>query len=175
MIKKSLFYKDYRISDARPLEIARHYVRVSTVCETVSSFLDCEFTGLFKLSYEPVWDRALSVRICEDQLAYFFKTLLEIVYGRKTLSVDMRIDDGRFCITLSTNDHLPITPEEMTRLAAIARRVGMAHSTSNDALILSCALFRTAYASLRSISSNRLREKLVEIFFTGGPPVIYEE
>jgi len=175
VIKKSLFYKDYKISDARPLDIARHYVRVSTVCETVSSFLDYEFSGLFQLSYEPVWDRALSVKICEDQLAFFFKTLLEIVYGRKTLSIEMKALDGRFYIIISAEEHLPISPEEMATLAALARKVGMEHSTANDSLTLSCGLFRVSYASLRSIDSNKLREKLVEIFFTGGPPVIYEE
>ena len=87
----------------------------------------------------------------------------------------MNISDSRFNISISTDRHLPIAPNEMNMLIQLIKKIGMSYSTTNNTLTLSCGLFRTAYASLRSISSNSLKEKFVEIFFTGGPPVIYEE
>ena len=175
MIKKSLFYKDYKISDSKPLDIARHYIRVSTVCQTVAKFLDDEFAGLFRLSYEPVFDKSLSVKICEDQLAYFFKQLLAAVYGRQSVAVDMKLGKNGFLIIISSEGHLPINPEEMQTLVGIAARIGMSCETENDTLTLRASLFRVSYASLRSISSDILKAKFVEIFFTGGPPIEYDE
>lgn len=175
MIRKSSFYKKYKISDAKPIDITRHFVQVSEFCETLCDFLNKEFIGLFEIVCEPVWDKCVFVKISEDYTAYFFKLLLATVYGRESVKINVVFEDEVLTLTISADKHLPIEGDEMNELVRIIRSTGFSFKVENDKIIIFAQIYRLRKSIVQSMSASALRKKLVEIFFTGGPIVDFDE
>ena len=175
MIRKSDFYKRYKISDARPLNISKHYVVVSSLADTLVDFLENEFMGLFDVNDEPIKDTNACVKVSEDFLAYFFKEFMGTIFGRDYLKIRFVLEDEIFKIIVRSDTHLPVTCDEMNCLTRIVHDTGLSIYIDNDIMILYSPVRRMTRRMLHSLSVNRFRQKLVEIFFTGGPPAWDEE
>lgn len=169
MIKRSAFYKQYKISDAEPVDVIKHRIPISTFTNTVIEFISTEFQGLVEFECKPIWDLNSCIRICEDFTAYFFKNLLAAIYGRETVKIEMEISDDVFFINICSPDGFKIEHNDMTDLLRMAKSSGFSYDLSDNRLSLSVSTFRYAQMSVRSMTQNLLRARFVEIFFTGAP------
>jgi len=169
VIKRSAFYKQYKISGAEPIDVVKHRVPISTFTNTVIEFLDTEFTGLIDVECKPIWDINSCIRICEDYTAYFFKNLLAAFYGRESISIEMALSDDIFTIQIKSKEDFKIPLGEMNELLRIATSSGFSYELADSTLTLYSSVLRIKQTSVRSISFNRLRARFTEIFFTGGP------
>ena len=175
MIRRSSFYKNYKISNAKPVDIARHFVQVSSFCDTICDFLNNDFTGLVETICEPIWDPCVFVRISEDYTAYFLKLLLATIYGRDSVKIDMLFEDEVLTISISADGHLPIEGDEMNELVRTLRSTGFSFKVENDRITVFAPVYRLKKSIVQSMSLISMREKLVEIFYTGGPIVDPDE
>lgn len=171
MIKKSKFYSKYKITDAKPLGLERHYIQVSNFSSTLIDFLSKEFTGLFEVDYEPIWETNATIKISEGHVAYFLKTLMATVFGRETLKLKMLLEDEVFNLSIEAESNLPMTNEEMINLVKLIHSTGFSHEITDNRILLYSAVRRAMKKTLHSLSTDLFRQRLVEIFFTGGPPV----
>ena len=169
MIKRSAFYTHYKISGAEPVTIDKHRVPLSTFTNTVTEFLDTEFSGLIDVECKPIWDINSCIRICEDFTAYFFKNLLAAIYGRKAVSIEMSLSDDVFSLIIRSKGNLDIDNDDIPELLRIAKSAGFSYDLSDTQLALRTRALRYNRTSVRSLSQNLLRTRFVEIFFTGGP------
>ena len=170
MIKRAEFYRKYGVSGAVPIGKAKGLIPTFNIANTIKEFIDKEFPGLVDIYCEPMWDNGLSVMVCPEIMAYFFKNLLAAIYGRDAVSIDIICTDDQFTVIIRSNDHLPIECLEMSELTAILGDTGFTYKIGDDKLTLSAPCTKTKRFIVRSFSVNHLRAKFVEIFFTGGPP-----
>lgn len=173
MIKRSAFYKHYKISGAEPVDIIKHRIPVTTFTNTVTEFLETEFAGLVEIDCKPIWDENSCIRVCEDFAAYFFKNLLAAIYGKVSLKIEMSLEDDIFSLDLyqakGNIDYIHIN-----ELARIAKSAGFEYKMTENGLLLYARTTRLTRTSIRSTTQNLLRARFAEIFFTGGPGPDFE-
>ena len=174
MIKRSAFYKQYKISGAEPRDIVKHRVPVSTFANTVTEFLSTEFAGLVEINCTPIWDVNSCIRVCEDFAAYFFKNLLAAIYGKAVLRIDLTLEDDVFSITLHQPNKSGIAYEHVNDLSRMAKSAGFEYDISDERLLLYTRTLRYTRTGVRSMTQNLLRARFVEIFFTGAPMPDFE-
>ena len=124
MIKRSAFYKQYKISGAEPHDVVKHRVPVSIFANTVTEFLSTEFSGLVEIDCKPIWDVNSCIRVCEDFAAYFFKNLLAAIYGKDVLKIDIILEDDVFSITLHQPRENGIAYSHINDLSRMAKSAG---------------------------------------------------
>lgn len=169
MIKRSAFYKQYKISGAEPHDVVKHRVPVSIFANTVTEFLSTEFSGLVEIDCKPIWDVNSCIRVCEDFAAYFFKNLLAAIYGKDVLKIDIILEDDVFSITLHQPRENGIAYSHINDLSRMAKSAGFDYEITDERLTLFVRTLRYKATGVRSMTQNLLRARFVEIFFTGAP------
>jgi len=166
-MRKSAFYEKYRITDAKPIDIAKRPLLAKDFADSVTDFLTENFRGLCRVRHN-IPDVLLYIHVSEDMAAYFIKLMLAYVNGERMLDINITNIDEDLVMTITSDGDLPYDFTDANHLIRIAKNAGFDIIINDERLVLKAHL--TLSAALRVYATSRLtmRGKLNEIFYTGG-------
>lgn len=164
-MKASDFERKYKISDSLPSETEMHTFSPRELSDALSSFFEDEFDGLVNVIAQSEKDGA--VRIAEEYLAHFFKTLLRLLYGKRLLTLRLCVEVDSFCILATCEGGILVNRSELGTLFRDARNAGFEIERFPDGFRLSAPLLPRRDFALHAISEGitLLVAKLRKIFF----------
>lgn len=110
------------ISESEPTNLTISSFTASQVARGATEFLDDNFSGA--VSYEIDLKTHTCVMLSPDGLAYFFKYLLNAIFGNTVVNISFSETDTDFLITTEWKCHRELLPEELHELKMIAYAAG---------------------------------------------------
>ena len=162
---------EYEIRDALPIDPSSSPVPAEGFALAIEDFINTKFRGVASARSKVVSYAA--VMVCTDYVAYFFKTLLSDIYGRRFLEITLESDSERLIINISFDGDIPLEDREMRNLIRLARNAGMNIYPGSDSIRLTLKYADAMRMRIYAISVNDGRRimlgKMVELFYSGEP------
>ena len=170
MMTKEEFIKDYKLSDAMPIDPTLVLISAAGYGDAVKRFINDEFRGIARV--EGNLESQKYVFICTEYAAFFFKQMLADVYGRVLIDIKIKENKNHMEITLSSDEEIPLSERELRRLIKIARNAGMDFFIDGNTYRLTLAFVDTVTNRVYAISlyagERFMISKLSEIFHCGA-------
>lgn len=166
-MRKTAFYRKHRLTDAKPIDIAKRPISARDFIYSISDFLTENFRGLCTVTRH-VSDAMLYVYVSEDISAYLIKLLLACVDGEHMLYIDITDLGERLSISVSSDGELPYGFDDANQLVRTATDAGFEVFLDNDRLILTTPMVLSSTLRVYATTRFMMRAKLNEIFYTGG-------
>ena len=167
MMNKQEFIKQFKLSDAVPVDPSSKSIRTEAFAEAISEFINDNFRGIAEV--EAGVKSAHSVMICAEYTAFYFKTLLSFLHGRVYLNIQISDDKDALKIKISSKEAMPLSFEESNYLIKLARNAGMEIYPEDREIRLTLCYSETALHGVYAISvadgKRILIGKFCEIFF----------
>ncbi len=164
---KTDFYSKYRISDAKPTDVARHTIKASDFGEITASFLNSNFRGLCTVNNGISEGKNVYITVSEEGAAYFFKIMLSYIKARQSVDINIALGEDELLVKISSEEHLPFDEADGLELVRLARRAGFSVNISNELLVLRAAAKYSMSYKVYAVSMSHLAAKYNEIFYTG--------
>ena len=166
-MNKQEFIKQYKLSDAVPIDPSSKTITGAAFAEAISEFINDNFRGIAEVGADI--KSTGSVMICAEYTAFYFKTLLSFLHGRVYLNIKIFEDNDALRISISSDDDMPLTFEESNYLIKLARNAGMEIYPEGKEIKLSLLYSDAARHGVYAISvadgKRVLLGKFYEIFF----------
>lgn len=164
-MKASDFERKYKISDSLPSETEMHTFSPRELSDALSEFFEGEFDGLVTVIAQSEKDGA--VRIAEEYLAHFFKSLLRLLYGIRLLTLRICASVDSFSIIATCEGGIFVNKTELGELFRDARNAGFEIERFPEGFKLSAPLLPRSDFALHAVFADRtlLVAKLRKIFF----------
>ncbi|MBQ8303059.1 MAG: hypothetical protein IJX97_05930 [Clostridia bacterium] len=169
-MNKEKFIKDYKLSDAVPIDPTLVLICASGYGEAIRGFINDEFRGIARV--EGDLESQKYVFICTEYAAFFFKQMLADIYGRVLINIKIKENENNMEITISSEEEIPLSERELRRLIKIARNAGMDFFINGNTYRLTLAFVDTVTNRVYAISlydgERIMLSKLSEIFHCGA-------
>ncbi len=166
-MRKTDFYSKYRISEVKPVDVARRTVSASDFAKATSEFLNGNFRGLCSVNSDISESGNIYIVVSEDGAAYFFKIMLSYIKADRYVDIDIKIVEDELRVSISSDGHLPFDKSDGLELIRLARQAGFNVNISDELMTLrtvaNCSMTFKVYA----VSRQRFASKYHEIFYTG--------
>ena len=167
-MNKNEFIKQYKITDATPIDPSRKALPAAGFSSAISEFMEERFRGAARVECDNI--PSTPIFLCAEYAAFFFKALLTDIYGRAFLNVKITSDQKEMSILIEA-DELPITDSEMRDLIRLARNAGFKIMPKANTIGLSVEFSPIAIHRVYTVSiidgKRIMLGKMVEIFCHG--------
>ena len=157
----------YRISEGAPNDFTKATVRISDIFDATRNFLDENFRGAIEASGEISSDGYAI--ISPNGLAYFFKILLNAVFGESMVFMKMSTKDNVFVMETSWKHHRDINAEDISELESIARVSGFTPEFMLDGEIcrisISLEIKKEKQLVLYAVPIGKMHAAYIRVFF----------
>ena len=168
---KSEFIKEYKLSDATPLDPTAKSIPAEALCYALEEFINDRFRGIARVRVTS--PSAEAVLVSAEYTAHFFKMLFTYVYGRAFMEIQLDCDRKGLNMLIESEERLPISDKELRFLIKTARNAGMQIYPEGNKLHIvipfSTAAIRRVYANSVNDGRRIMLAKLNEIFYCGAP------
>ena len=155
-----------RITESAPEEFIISTVRVSDVLNSTQRFFDNNFRGSVMTENTPELFGYAEASV--DGIAYFFKLLLNMVFGESVLRVNMDKADGKFFIKTKWRHSRDISESDLFELENTARISGFTFEFSKDGdfdrIYISTPLKIMSYFPVYAVSEFKMYTAYVRVF-----------
>ena len=159
--------RHYRISESSPENFTISPIKASDIFEATRNFLYENFRGAIDIESELYSDGYVS--ISPDGLAYFFKLLLNAIFGESLVFIKMSTKDDIFSIEAYWNRHRNITANEISELENIARVSGLAlelvFGEKKCHANITMQIKKETLLRLYAVSAQKMHEAYIRVFF----------
>lgn len=161
------FTEKYSIGDCLPSDPASKLICGRAFAEAISEFVDERFRAVAEVN--TFVESEESVLVSLEYSALFLKKLFTFVFGRVYLHIDIREQDGKITVSISSDEPLPISKKEMDTLTKAARSAGMTVLSVDGEMIASLDFVDkkqfSVYAASYTDSKMLILRHLERIFF----------
>ena len=159
---------DFRlISENAPDRYVVSVLSVLDVCKSTEKFFSENFRGAISLELPENTDGY--VIASPDGIAYFFKVLLNAVFGDSTVKIKMSCGDNFLTLTTEWNRRRNISEGDMKELERAARLSGFGFEFSHDGILsrvdLLLSIQALSYLPLYAVDTSIMHEAYVKVFF----------
>ena len=155
------------ISESTPGDFTITTIPMYDVASSIQNFFDTNFRGSIITEEFPFFYEY--TEISPDGLAYFFKVLLNAVFGESVVRVSITKEDRKFVIKTKWRNMREIRAEDLDELRKTARISGFELSFSQNEdfceAYASLPLKLTNYISVYANSEYRMFTAFVRVFF----------
>ena len=155
------------ISESIPDDFSKATVKISDIFYATRDFLEENFRGAVELPCETLGEGY--ALISPNGIAYFFKLLLNAVFGESMVFIKMSTKDNVFSIETSWKHHRDINKCDLAELENVARVSGFKTEFMLDGKICRVAitteLKRERSLPLYAISKSKMHEAYIRVFF----------
>ena len=155
------------ISEATPDEFIITTVRISDIFLSTQKFFDNNFRGAIITEGTP--ELYGYTETSTDGIAYFFKVLLNAVFGESVVRVNMEKTDGKFIIKTRWRHYRDISLADLAELENTARLSGFTLSFSNDGDFchadITLPVKILSYLPVYAVSEFKMYTAYVRVFF----------
>ena len=155
------------ISESTPSDFTITTIRMYDVASSIQKFFDTNFRGSIITEEFPFFHEYTEVS--PDGIAYFFKVLLNAVFGESVVRVSITKEDRKFVIKTKWRNTRDISAEDLCELRKNARLSGFELSFfQNEDYCEAHAylpLKLTNYISVYANSEFRMYTAFVRVFF----------
>ena len=162
-MERSLFYKKHRISDTRPKNINVSSIEVRDFAETLRDFMHENFEGAVRVNIK--LNATGNIEIVEDYAIYYFKLLVCSIFGRDVINIDVSTDYTEFTVKAKCSSGIFPEREDLYDIIRTARNAGFEITPERDAITIKTKLRPRITIGIGSITINRLKRSMANIFF----------
>lgn len=142
-------------------------ISLADVFNATKSFFDQNFRGAVITENEEVFDGYTEAS--PEGIAYYFKVLLNAVFGKTPLKVAMRLDNDEFIIKTEWQSSGKIPKSDMDELITVSRLSGFSLDFSSDGeLSFATAKLKVTpqkFLALYAVSFAKMLEAYNKVFF----------
>lgn len=165
---KNDFIKQYKITDATPIDPSRKALPAAGFSSAIKEFMEEIFRGAAHVECDNI--PSTPIFVCAEYAAFFFKALLTDIYGRVFVNIKITSDTKELSILIQA-DGLPVTDSEMRDLIRLARNAGFRIMLEENAIRLRVEFSHVAIHRVYTVSimdgKRIMLGKMVEIFCHG--------
>ena len=166
-MKKQAVYDFRLISQNAPEKYVVSVFSALDVCRSAEKFFTENFRGAILLELPE--NTAGYVIASPDGIAYFFKVLLNAIFGDSAVKIKMSCDADFLCISTCWKQTKDISSSDLRELEKIARLSGFGFeilsSGETARLDLYLSIQKLSYLPLYATDTYSLHEAFVKVFF----------
>lgn len=166
-MKKDKIYDFRLISENAPPKYIVSVLSALDVCNSAEKFFSENFRGAILLDLPESTDGY--VIASPDGIAYFFKVLLNAVFGNSTVKIKMRCDGDFLKLTTEWKRCDKISDADIKELERTARLSGFGFEISEDGAFSHVDIFLSiqtlSYLHLYAVDTKNMHEAFVRVFF----------
>lgn len=117
------FIEKYSIGDCLPSDPTSKLICGRGFAEAISEFVDERFRAVAEVNVSVESEESVLVSL--EYSALFFKKLFTFVFGRVYLRIDIREQDNKIALSISSDEPIPLSKKDMDTLTKAARSAGM--------------------------------------------------
>lgn len=156
------------ITESVPDDFIITTVRISDIFRSTQRFFDNNFRGAVITEGTPELFGYTEASV--DGIAYFFKILLNAVFGESVLRVNMDKADGKFTIKATWRRCRDISESDLSELENTARISGFTFDLSSDGefdkINISMPVKIMSYFPVYAVSEFKMHTAYVRVFFS---------
>lgn len=166
-MKNGAVYDFRLISENAPERYVVSVLSALDVCKSTEKFFSENFRGA--ISLELPENTAGYVIASPDGIAYFFKVLLNAVFGDSTVKIKMTCDSDFLTLSTEWRNSRNITDDDMKELERAARASGFGFEISHEGeftrIDLLLSIQTLSYLPLYAVDVKSMHEAYVKVFF----------
>ena len=154
-------------SESAPPECILRPVATADLLRATVDFFDENFKGAVTTDISPL--TAGYAKISAEGVAYFFKLLLNSVFGDTTVHISLYADNRSLIISSSWAPHRKMSDSDLSELKTFAKLSGFDFDfvdTGSDCRIsLTSAVSATVALKIYAVSFSRVHSAFIKVFF----------